>query len=149
MGKDNENIIPGAPEKYANPYISETTLKNLTPANIDTLGALGRMMNIQDGYIKALLQEHHKAFDDRLELFEKKVFDKIDTLEKKIDEQVCVFDKFQKDEFMPLKETVEEMKADLYSVKKKNTWLIIILRGLGWTTVGMLIIRLLHGPFIH
>lgn len=138
---DDEKIIPGAPDRYANPCITRKTLEGLTPENIDMLGTFGRMLYDQDLHVENMLVS-------KLEAFEKRIMKRMDDLEKKVDDQACQFKDFKKDEFNPLKNRVEEIGREVHLIKKKNSWLVIILRGIGWVTLGSLLIRLWHGPFL-
>jgi hypothetical protein len=60
--------------------ISEATLKGLTPENIDSLGATGRMMSVQDNFIEELLDQHSKR---QLEAIERLCV-KVDCIEKRL-----------------------------------------------------------------
>jgi hypothetical protein len=100
------------------------------------------------GTVREMLGEHKEEIRDMLNANHTEVLGKIEGLEKRFEDHKCVFNEFRRDEFTPLKETVDKMQKELHIVKKKNTWAVIILRGIGWVLLGYLIIRLLHGPFI-
>jgi len=97
--------------------------------------------------VREMLGEHKEEIREMLNANHAVVLEKIEGLEKRFEDHKCVFNEFRKDEFTPLKETVGMMQKELHLVKKKNTWAVIIARGLGWTSLGLLIIRLFHGPF--
>lgn len=63
--------------------ISEATLKGLTPENIDSLGAQGRMMSVQDNFIEELLRQHS---DRQLEAINK-LCCKVDGIERRLVKQ--------------------------------------------------------------
>ena len=139
--------------------ISEKTRKGMT-LKIDDLGAIGRMLSLQDNAYDEQFDKLFKLMDSQqiaittilevVQELKKDVDDlkiKVMSLENKIGE-VSREVKCTKGEIEVLEVKVKTLSNDIEKLKKVNTLGAYIVRAVIASAVGISVIRWLHGPFI-
>jgi hypothetical protein len=136
----------------ANLPISEVTRNGLTKANIQTIGAIGRMLSLQDDVYDEQFEKILRALEGQ-SLATREILTTITQLKDDVgDLKVEVIDLKKKigelttivfstrDEVAILKEEVEKLK------KKNNIWAYSERIAIG-AAIAAAFIRFLHGPF--
>lgn len=83
--------------------------------------------------VREMLQESEKRTAAMLEAHKVELFARFETLENSLADMRCV---------------VNQTEEDVKRLKFLNSWWIIALRGIGWITLGYLIVRFFHGPWV-
>jgi septal ring factor EnvC (AmiA/AmiB activator) len=138
-------------DRYSNIPISEQTRAGMS-LNIDDLGAIGRLLSLQDDaydeqfdkIFNAIEKQNETIFsilqtvvELRVDIGELK--DKVSGLEAQITQITTAVDS--------TKEEVNDIKQDLEKLKKLNSPIVIALRILAGVATALGLIRWIHGPF--
>jgi septal ring factor EnvC (AmiA/AmiB activator) len=138
-------------DRYSNIPISEQTRAGMS-LNIDDLGAIGRLLSLQDDaydeqfekIFNAIEKQNDTIFSILQTVVELKVDigelkDKVSGLEAQITQITTAVD--------CTKVEVDEIKREVEKLKKLNTPWVIIIRILGAVATALGLIRWFHGPF--
>lgn len=145
-------------DRYENIPLSDKTREGMS-LNIDDLGAIGRMLSLQDHVyeeqfddISRLLKQHAKLMEGQQKVSNyilaelkslkadiSELSKKVDGLENKVGEITRIVDNTKMD--------VSKLQLEVETLKQRNSFLNIVIRigvGLG---LGFIIMRWIHGPF--
>jgi septal ring factor EnvC (AmiA/AmiB activator) len=138
-------------DRYANVPISEKTRAGMS-LNIDDLGAIGRLLSLQDDAYDEQFEKVFTAIEKQNEIIFSilqtvvelkqdisELKDKVSGLEAQITQITTAVD--------CTKVEVDEIKREVEKLKKLNTPFVIFLRIIGGVLTALGLIRWIHGPF--